>query len=108
MNRGAASPARRLTRAARRLLTANRASPPAHELWAAQRRATTLAPVLVRIFYAALLANFINRYDAWESWLSLDRIRLLWPIGWFDLVGVRSGIAIVIFGAPVAALLALA
>src|SRR5213079_42983 len=37
-----------------------------------------------------------------------DRVRLVWPIAWFDFVGVRAGIAIVIFGAPLAALLALA
>ena len=75
--------------------------------WRGRRRQLVSAAALVRAFYACLLFILLNFYGSWDRWLSHTSFELLWPVWWFNWTGSKTGVALVIFGAPAAALLAL-
>jgi hypothetical protein len=74
----------------------DRASP---LVWRRQRCALSNAVTLVRVFYVAMFFILLQQYPSWSGWLRLvTSLHPLWPVWWIPRVGVRTGIAIVLFG----------
>jgi hypothetical protein len=99
---------KRWTRSARRALCAF--PPPPQDLrafWRGRRRQLASAATLVRVFYACLFFILIGFYNDWDRWLKHTAFELLWPVWWFNWTGPKVGVALVVFGAPVAAFAAM-
>jgi uncharacterized membrane protein YjjB (DUF3815 family) len=95
-----------LLRKIRRVLKGNARVLSARALWDGQRNALVRAIVLVRVFYVAMFFIQLEPRYFWGDWMKLTHIRLIWPLVWFEITGIRAGMLAVIVGGIATSLLA--